>query len=78
MCDFKPEVVKNCKYYLPCGMCDKTGKECNCTQWSFSIIPPDVPSYPSYYPYYPSYTDSVKKIKGNRTILNEDNEERNL
>lgn len=33
-----------CKYYLPCGKCDKTNELC--THY--------IPSHPTY-PYYPSY-----------------------
>lgn len=71
--DFKLEGVKNCKYYLPCGICDRTGDVC--TQYSFSVTLSDSPPHTPYTPYNlyytDSYTDSEKKTKSNKTILNE-------
>lgn len=79
--EFELGEIKKCKYYLPCGMCDKTGNDCICVQWSFSITPSNIFLYPS--PCSP-YTDPEKKSKKGKTVLNEeicvceDNEERNL
>jgi len=64
--DFKLEGIKNCKYYLPCGICDRTGDVC--TQYSFSVT---LSNNPPYTPYSLYYTNSEKKTKSNKTILNE-------
>ncbi len=34
--DMKPITIKDCKYLLPCGKCDKTDQMCS--QWQFYTI----------------------------------------
>jgi len=43
-----------CKYYLPCGDCDKTGKQCT------HYVPyPVYPHYHNWWDYGPTWTSSA-------------------
>ena len=42
-----------CKYYLPCGKCDKTGELCT----HYAPPQPVYPYYPSWWSYHPWWTE---------------------